>query len=348
VLLSRSSGNRKLSFLGVKLHYFAFGGLLPFRDKVHCLTRVKLRISFALALTAPCFFGQIQDSALNQVKVTEQELRTLQKETFFSRTEAERFAGNRKFLAAWDRIICNPFTLTYPLDSLREISVLAPADHRFRLITWNIPRDDGTHVYFGFLLANTSKRVRTGFLRHETRKNFECFKLQDRSALVKSPETYIGTPDKWFGMIYTQLIACGDNYTLIGWDGNDRLTQRKFIDVLYFKDNGIPVFGKDIFTVPRRSPRRLMFEYSSEVSMSIKFSEKQDMIIYSHLSSNREDQTLEGQYQFYGPDGSFDALVCKGSKWHLIEDIDARNEKSKNDNVRKPDPRKQKPVYKPK
>jgi hypothetical protein len=32
----------------------------------------------------------------------------------------------------------------------------------------------------------------------------------------------------------------------------------------------------------------------------------------------------------------------------LIEDIDARNSKSKNDDAVKPDPKKQKPLFKPK
>jgi hypothetical protein len=57
---------------------------------------------------------------------------------------------------------------------------------------------------------------------------------------------------------------------------------------------------------------------------------------------------LEGQYQFYGPDGSFDALVMRKGRWEVVEDIDARNPKNKNDNVKKPDPDRQRPVYKPK
>jgi hypothetical protein len=170
----------------------------------------------------------------------------------------------------------------------------------------------------------------------------------DRSLTVKSPENYIGTPDKWFGMLYTQVIECNGFYTLIGWDGNDKLTQRKFVDVLYFKANGTPVFGKDVFKFPRKNPRRLMFEYSGEVSMSLKYVEKQDQIVYSHLASRQEGSLLDGQFQFYGPDGSFDALVLKKNKWVTIEDIDARNDKTAADNVKKPNPKKQTPIYKPK
>jgi hypothetical protein len=148
-------------------------------------------------------------------------------------------------------------------------------------------------------------------------------------------------------MIYTQVIECDGFYTLIGWDGNNKLTTRKFVDVLYFKSNGDPVFGKDVFKFPRKNPKRLMFEYSSEVSMSLKYNESENRIVYSHLSANQEGELLEGQYQFYGPDGSFDALELKKDKWVTVEDVDARQEKSKNDNVKKPDPKNQTPVYKP-
>jgi hypothetical protein len=149
-------------------------------------------------------------------------------------------------------------------------------------------------------------------------------------------------------MLYTQLIECDGFYTLIGWDGNDKLTTRKFIDALYFKSDGSPVFGKDIFRFSRKNPKRLMFEYSSEVSMSLKYVERKNQIVYSHLAAREEGGVLDGQFQYYGPDGSFDALELRKDKWVTVEDIDARNEKSKHDNEAKPDPKKQKPIFKPK
>ncbi len=82
--------------------------------------------------------------------------------------------------------------------------------------------------------------------------------------------------------------------------------------------------------------------------MSLKYDEHRDQIVYSHLASNQEGTVLEGQSQFYGPDGSFDALDYRKGKWVVVEDIDARNEKNKNDNAKKPDPKKQKPIFKPK
>lgn len=293
-------------------------------------------------------FSQKNDSSLWIFKNAEVELKELQKATFHSRIESERIEGNKQFLAAWEKIISNPKILDYNFEDLKDISVLSPKDKKFKLITWNLFKDDGTHAFFGFLLVNNNKRIKTGFLKHETIEAYEFYKLIDRSAVVKSPENYICTPDKWFGMLYTQLIECDGFYTLIGWDGNNKLTQRKFVDVLYFKSNGDPVFGKDVFKFPRKNPKRLMFEYSTDVSMSLKYNEQRKQIIYSHLSSKQEGSLLDGQLQYYGPDGSFDALELKKDKWITLENIDIKSDIHPLNENKKPNPKKQSPVYKPK
>lgn len=279
---------------------------------------------------------------------TERELQQLQNAAFHSRIETERIEGNKQFLAVWESIVQNPKILDYEFTLLKDISVLSPKNKKFKLITWNLYKDDGTHIYFGYLLVNNSKRIKKGFLKFETITSYDVFKLVDRSMTVSSPERYTGSPQKWFGMLYTQLVECDDFYTLIGWDGNNKLTQRKFIDVLYFKSNGDPVFGKDVFKFPRKNPRRLMFEYSTDITMSVRYNEKRNQIIYSHLSSKKEGSLLEGEYQYYGPDGSFDALEMKKGKWVTIEDVDVKSDIQPMSEKKKPDPNKQSPVYQPK
>ncbi len=287
-------------------------------------------------------FGAAQsaDSSYNSIKQVENELKKLQKKVFFSKKESDRIAANKQFIVTWDKIISNSASLNYSFDSLTEVSILTPKDKKFKLITWDFPKDDGTHAYFGYLLVNNTKKIKKGWFRYETINEYEYFRLIDNSTLIKNPETYIGTPEKWFGMLYLSVIECDGFYTLIGYDPNDKLTRKKFIDVLYFKADGTPVFGKDVFKFARKNPKRLQFEYSSQVSMSVKYNDKQNQIIYSHLAPNREGDLLEGQYQFYGPDGSFDALELKKDKWVTVEDVDARNDKTKNDNKEKPDSKK--------
>ncbi len=275
-------------------------------------------------------------------------LKSIASDAFYSKKEADRMAANKEFIKAIEAIAASKGALDFPFDSIKDISTLSPKDKKFKLITWNVPKDDQTHLFFGFLLVNNSKRIKKGFMKYETISGYEYFKLLDVSGTVNNPETFIGTPPKWFGMLYYELIENEEYYTLLGWDGNNKLVQRKFIDALYFKSDGTPVFGRDMFRIPRKSPRRLMFEYSSDVTMSLKYIEKNGSIVYSHLGPREEGTIMEGLPQYYGPDGSFDSMVQKKGRWVVVEDIDARNDKNKNDKADKPDPDKQKPVFVPK
>lgn len=308
-----------------------------------------MRITSLLLLIQGLLAAQKADTSLAVFRQAEWEMQDAFGSAFYSHTDAEKVEGNKRLLAIWDRIAANPKILNYPFNAIRkDISVLSPKDKKFMLVTWNIARNDGTHAFFGYLLVNNTKRVKKGWFRHETVQGYEYFKLLDRSAQVKSPETYIGTPDKWFGMLYTALVECDGYYTLLAIDGNNKMTQRKFVDVLFFRTNGEPVFGKDVFKFARKNPRRLMFEYSSDITMSLRYNDKRGQIVYSHLAPNKEGDVLEGQFQYYGPDGSFDALEMHKGKWVTVEDVDVRTEKNKNDKAEKPDPDKQTPVYQPK
>jgi hypothetical protein len=259
------------------------------------------------------------------------QLKSIASDAFYSRKEADRMAANKEFIKAIEAIATHSEALDFPFDSIKDISTLTPKDKKFKLITWNVHKDDQTHLFFGFLMVNNSKRVRKGFMKHETITNYEYFKLIDNSGSIKNPETHIGTTDKWFGMIYYSMIECDGYYTLLGFDPNDKLISRKFIDALYFKPDGTPVFGKDIFKFPRKNPKRLMFEYSADVTMSLKYNEKTGNIVYSHLGPREEGEVLQGLPQYYGPDGSFDALYLKKGKWNLFEDADVRSGKNKKD-----------------
>lgn len=304
-------------------------------------------ISALLFFSINFHFSQNNDSTDLLFRSAEEKLKTIEK-GLLSKVEKERIETNKKFISQWDQIVNNPKILSYQFDSLKEVSILTPKDKKFKLITWNLYKDDGTHAFFGYLLVNNSKKIKKGFLKHETIESYEYFKLFDISVTVKNPETYIGQPSKWFGMLYYSLIECDGYYTLLGYDPNDKLVRRKFIDVLYFKPDGSPVFGKDVFKFPKKNPKRLMFEYSSDVSMSVKYNDKKNQIVYSHLAPRELGNILEGLPQYYGPDGSFDALTLKKDKWVTVEDVDARNDKNKNDKAKKPEPKDQKPIFKPK
>jgi hypothetical protein len=299
-----------------------------------------------------CSAGIAQLSENEKLRYIELEdsLQSISQRVFLSKKELNRFEANKQFIALWNDVLKDAKSLAYPFDSLKnDVSLLMSPDNKFRIITWNILKEDQTHAYFGFLQVNNSKKVKKGLFKKEETIEYTVFPLLDKSAGVKTPENYVSDNTKWFGMLYVDLLKSDDDfYTLLAWDGNDKLTQRKFIDILTFKPDGTPVFGKDVFKFPGKFAKRIMFEYASEVAMSLKYNKSRKQIIFSHLAPNSLDPILEGQYQYYGPDGSFDALSMKKGKWVYEPAIDIRKDKDKTDNVKKPEPSKQTPVYKPK
>lgn len=298
--------------------------------------------------------AQLSDDEFLRFNTLEDSLRQIQLSVFHSKKIENKFNANKQFIALWNTILSDPKSIQYPFDSLKkdnEISLLLSPDKKFRLITWNMLREDETHVYFGFMQINNSKTIKKGLFKKETTYQYDVFPLLDKSSTISTnPETYVGEPSKWYGMLYYGSIVKSDEdyYTLTAWDGNNKLTCRKFIDVIWFKPDGTPQFGKDVFKIPNKFQKRVMFEYASEVVMSLKYNEPRKQLIFSHLAPNTIESNRDGQAQYYGPDGTFDALTSKKGKWILQEDIDIRKEKDKNDNAKKPDANKQKPLYKPK
>jgi hypothetical protein len=296
------------------------------------MNRRLLHILLLLAFAAPLFSQELTEKDIAYFKKYEDSLCYYQKKMFSAKTDTGRFKPNVQFVKLLDEVLLNDLSFYYPFDSLKQISRLVSKDRKVRVITWNLNKTDGTFHYFGFVQALNPKT-----------QHYNIYELFDRSAAVKNPETHVSDNYKWFGMLYYDIIENGDYYTLLGWDGNDKTVTRKFIDILSFKDNGTPVFGKDVFKMPKKNPKRVMFEYSSKVVMSLRLNN--GALVFDHLAA--KDEMSDGMPQFYGPDFSYDAFFPSRGKWSYEADVDVKNPRSKNDNVKR-DRNKEKAVYVPK
>jgi hypothetical protein len=49
-----------------------------------------------------------------------------------------------------------------------------------------------------------------------------------------------------------------------------------------------------------------------------------NMIIFDHLSPSKP--SYAGNYQYYGPDFSYDGLKFEQGIWELVENVDIRNQ----------------------
>lgn len=277
------------------------------------------------------------DSKESAVLKNERELHAICLHLFDENTkDVEKQAYNEQLIKKFQQVLSEPESFkNYQFDSLKNMMcIVAPADNKFRLINWNLPAKDGTQQYFGFIQEHFSETAKKGFLKKVRIDSMQLYMLYDKSAEIKNPENAITDNKKWFGMLYQDKIIIKKNksktyYTLLGWDGNDNFTQKKIIDILTFDNKGVPHFGADIFNYQKKYPKRVIFEYSATCSMSLRYSSRKDSIIFGHLAPIRPQ--MEGQFQYYCSDMSFDGFGFKKGKWNYGIDVNAVNDKDEKD-----------------
>lgn len=283
------------------------------------------KIIFLVLLVAKSLF------VFSQYKVdpasVEDSLKVLGKLILNGETEFIKYNANEKFRTILEGALISDKSFDYPFDSLVTIARLTSEDKKFRILNWNLKKDDGTYEYFGYIQAWNNKA-----------KKYYTYPLKDNSDNIKNPESQILETNNWYGAHYYKIIynkyAGKKYYTLLGWDGNNTESQKKIIDVLTFSSNDKPVFGASIFKYNKKIQKRIIFEYNASVSMSLKYEKqymlngkkKRPMIVFDRLSP--QDQQLVGMYQYYYPETNiYDAFLFKNGKWTYLKDVDARNSK---------------------
>jgi hypothetical protein len=276
------------------------------------------------------------DNHKDDHSLKEKELQSLCTALFSAKTDAQKQKYNSELLQKFEAMLNEPGSFeNYQFDSLNKFMyILRPPDNTFRIINWNIENNDGTYGNYGFIQSKHIEIKKKGFRRIKN-EVMQLYPLIDKSAEIKNPENAVTDNKKWFGMLYYKVIhtkyKSKNYYTLLAKDENDKISQKKIIDVLTFDNQGVPHFGADIFNFQKKYPKRIIFEYSAACSMSLKYSTKKDSIIFGHLAPI--EPQLEGQFQYYCSDMSFDGFGFKKGKWNYGADVKAMNDKAENDKM---------------
>ncbi|MFN5318103.1 MAG: hypothetical protein ACK5CY_04610 [Bacteroidia bacterium] len=239
----------------------------------------------------------------------------------------KRMEFGRKVETLIDSVLSLPQSSFNGLDTIRSISVLRAPDNTFLLITWNIPQLDGTYKYYGRVRFADSKKARG-----------KTLVLIDDSDSISKPEFRALNAAHWYGALYYKIIYTKykrkKTYTLLGWDGNTALSNRKIIDVMQITGKNVK-FGSPIFQEGKILKHRVLLEYAEDAAVSLRYFETNQHIVFDHLVP--PNSTLEGQYAFYSPDFSTDAYVFEKGKWKFIRNFEARNDKEEQKNFKKPE-----------
>lgn len=255
------------------------------------------------------------------------ELNTLGKEILSNKTDSDKYIANTKCKSILKTLIETHASFETDFSALKTINVLQK--NNLKIYNWTLPLSDGTYEYFAFFQIKTDKEA------------FRVVELVDKSESIKAPETRVLTNKNWYGALYYKIIYSKDlgkdTYTLLGWDGNNLLTNKKLIDVVTTSSKGIIRFGAPIFKTEKKTKKRVIFEYASNVVMSLKYHPKIEKIVFDVLIPS--SSSLKGVYEYYGPSlEMFDAFFIDNKKWNYQKDIDIKLDPSFKDHIwKKPD-----------
>lgn len=238
--------------------------------------------------------------------------------------------------------------LRHSFNGIESISILSPQDSNFILFNWNIPLNNGKFKFeCGILNRDPKSKLAFDFLKDTT--------FQDR--ITEEHSTTM--PNYWSPCLFYKIIETKTQfqtyYTLLFWDGNNRLTNKKGIDVLWFDKSNSARFGAPIFSFnSEKAKSRIVFEYGGQNRMKLQCNEGLNRIEFDHLSPPPADEqnttSLEGVYEYYGPDLSFDGFVWNKKSWVYNADIDLDEgiKKKEKDFVLDEDVKQEEiPMYKP-
>ena len=272
----------------------------------------RLLVFIPLILFLNQSFAQHTDESgsLNRLSMYQDSLADLGKVMINNDNELERQNANTMFVKTLVAALKVPNSFLFPFDSVKTVSILNSPDNRFRIISWHIMNDDGSYRFYGAMQMNTGGALK-------------LFPLVDYSPLLAHPEDSVTDNRKWYGAQYYKIIrVTGDKsyYVMLGWKGYTANSTKKVIEVLSFK-NDKPVFGMEVFGTSKH--KRIIFQYTRQASMLLKYVPEQDLIVFDHLSP--PDDKSKKNPETFGPDLSYDGYKLINGKWKYEDNLDMRN-----------------------
>lgn len=214
----------------------------------------------------------------------------------------------------------------YPFDSVQGISKLYAPDSSFRIFTWNIQFDD----YYSRQKGAIQLKTKDGSLK--------LIPLRDFSEFTDNPNDSVRTKANWIGAVYYNMIKTQYNgknyYTLFGIDYNSVMSNKKWIEVMYFNEKNEPVFGGPFFSyakdsIPKKPDYRFSIEFKKDARVLANYIKDLDVILVDHLISETDEPENKWTYI---PDGDNEAFKWENGKWlHMDKAFDFKLDMSNAD-----------------
>lgn len=268
-----------------------------------------------ILIVAPAFS---QEKSLADYEVA---LNQLSIDLISEANDESKLKVNEEFKSLLNEALSKKGSFDFPFKNIRAISVLKSND-KVKIYNWTLPYADETYQYFAIVQLKLAN------------EQYKLVELIDKSSEITKPETQTLTDKTWFGALYYEIIydkkLGSDTYTLLGWDGDYNLTNKKIIEVMTISKNGVIKFGSSLFKIEKKSQKRVLFTYSETAVMSLKYHPKENMIVFDFLVP--PNSNLNGVFEYYGPSlDSFDAFILEKNHWKFQKNIDVKLDKNSKD-----------------
>jgi len=227
-----------------------------------------------------------------------------------------RFRADSFFTRGLVQALKVPHSFEYNFDSLQTISKLYAPDSSFRIFSWQVMKD---FAYF---------RQRGAIQMKTEDGSLKLFPLIDVSDFTKAPNDSIRETKRWIGAIYYKVllnyVGSKKVYTLLGYDDNGARSNKKWIEILTFNQNGLPELGGRYFQYlndsikPKQPAFRFNVEYKKDAKVRMNYDAEAEMIVFDHLIS--ETNEVENKYTLI-PDGTYEGFKWLNGKWTHIPKI---------------------------
>ncbi len=274
----------------------------------------KIILVFLLFTSFSLHAQKISPADLKELKSLESEMSTPAKNMVFAEEASTRFEADSLFTRKFVEALKINNSFYFPFDSIITVSQLMAPDSSFRIFTWELKRDESYFRQKGAI----QMRTKDGSLK--------LFPLLDMSDYAENPVDSVRSNTNWIGAIYYNLIMNEYKgkkyYTLFGFDDNDFMSTRKWLEVLTFDNAGKPVFGGRFFDYKNDSLKapqpayRFLMEFKKDAGTRLNYDPETKLILFDHLVS----ESNESQKKFtLVPDGDFEAFKWTDGRWLHID-----------------------------
>ena len=280
--------------------------------------RTLITLFFFLIIRLPAGAAAVSNDTLHFHQAIDR-LRILGDSLLKGSSNETRSHANEKFHQLLDSILHTPGGELLSLYQVKALSVIQSRDKRLKAITWMLSMDRGsTFYYHGYLIVKPDSKAPVSIKRLLSRTDINRDEL----------ESIRFTDSSWVGCIYYDIVQTSYRkktyYLILGWAPQSTLVTRKLAEALRLNDDG-SIAGQPTIRAGGKSRSRLVFDYNSSATMSLRFEQKLKMVVMDHLSPSDPRPEARGTYSLYGPDLSYDGLRFLKGYWQLIRDIDVRN-----------------------